>query len=139
MSKVWASYGASLLCLLASVLGLLAVAISGPADGPAVSGEHYFLEAVARGVEGFGPATVGLLGLAGFIPGALGRVGSLFIGVCTVALLPLVSGIDMLIRPGTHNLLPLEWACYLLMAIPAALGARAGRAFASTVWVPGQQ
>ena len=58
--------------------------------------------------------------------GGLRIVHPLFLGLATVALLPVVSLADMLSGGGSHNLWPIEWLFYALLAVPATGGAWAG-------------
>ncbi len=58
--------------------------------------------------------------LTGVILGALTSSAVWLLGAAMMAVFPLWSGIDAAMRPGTHNLLGIEWVLYGFFVLPAA-------------------
>lgn len=84
------------------------------------------------GVEKLGwPALVLLVGL-GIAGGVLSRVRARWLGLASVAILPLAAVAEIIKDPTSHNLIPLEIGMDLFLSLAAGLGARGAR------WVMGK-
>ena len=82
---------------------------------------------VRAGVEGLSSLTLQLLFVSGLLVGSLGRGHPFFLGLATMALLPLLAIAEMVVSPTSHNLWPLEFMMYGVVSLSAVLGAYAGR------------
>ena len=79
------------------------------------------------GVEKLGwPALVLLLGL-GVLGGLLSSVRASWLGLASVALLPLAAVLEIAKDGTSHNLIPLELGMYLFVSLAAGIGARGAR------------
>jgi hypothetical protein len=116
-------------CGAAALLGVGAVVLGVDGRGTLEGGTSPLFPAVARGVERLNGWSVGLLLLAGFIPGAFGKAHPLLVGLATMALFPIMSLADIVVDQTSHNLWPLEWGIYTVLTAPGILGAFLGRRF----------
>jgi len=82
---------------------------------------------IRTGVEGMSYLTFVFLFVSGLLLGFLGRGHPFFLGIATMALLPLLAIAEMVASPTSHNLWPLEFAMYGFVSLSAVLGACLGR------------
>jgi hypothetical protein len=112
----------------AGVLGVLAIAL--PAvlytDWRVYPGSPLF-PVVFAGVEHFSRLSLLLVVVVGGISGLWTRSRIWTLAMATVVPLPLMALLDVSVNPHSHNLLPFEFLFYLVLAVPAGLGALAGR------------
>lgn len=82
---------------------------------------------IRTGVEEMSATSLLLLvGLSGVI-GALTRSSGVLLGILTMAALPCVAGLEMLVDGQSHNLWPIEFAFYSMLTVPAVAGVYLGR------------
>jgi hypothetical protein len=111
------------LALAAGALGLLAIALPPLLDPGSRRYDAPLFPLVRAGVESFGLLSAFLLFLAGAIVGARRPPRAWLWGMATLLPLPLLALAEVLVDPTSHNLLPLEFASYVVLAMPAAVGA----------------
>jgi hypothetical protein len=110
---------------LTAALGLLAVVLP-PLVLPGIRRyEAPLLPLVRTGVEGFSWLSLALLVATGGVAGLLRPGRPWRWGAASMLALPLIAIAEMRLDGTSHDLWPLEFACYGLGAIPAALGAHA--------------
>ncbi len=119
-------------CLAAGVLGVAAV-IAPAWDGPSSLGDVWDLYRV--GIEKMSMATVVLVVAAGAICGILSEPSEgVMRGACVAIMLPIISVIDSVAQPTSHNLLPLELLVYLVIAVIGVIGAVLGILVKQAAW-----
>ncbi|MBV6499216.1 MAG: hypothetical protein CJBNEKGG_01667 [Prosthecobacter sp.] len=79
-------------------------------------------------IDGMRPESLLFLLLSGFLGGLTFPRNAWIIGPATMAAFPVIALAEVILDPKTHNLLPLEFIIYGLMALPGLLGALGGRA-----------
>ena len=72
------------------------------------------------------PATAILLITFGFLLGYFRPKSWLGLGGATMLMLPIAAVLEMIVSPTSHNLWPIEFAIYGLLAQPACIGAYVG-------------
>lgn len=80
-------------------------------------------------VEGLGFASILFLLVLGFLLGLIDKVPPILLGPATLALFPLAAVAEVLVDPTSHNLFPIECMLYVVLSIPATIGAFLGRWF----------
>ena len=121
------------LAVAAGALGLLAIVLPPLMDPGSRRYDAPLFPLVRAGVEGFGLLSALLLFVAGAIVGAARPPRAWLWGMATLFPLPVIALAEVMVDPTSHNLLPIECAFYLVLAVPAAVGAqlmarwRAGR------------
>jgi hypothetical protein len=82
---------------------------------------------VRSGVEGMSFLTLVFLLFSGVLLGIACPRHPLLVGVCTMAVFPLLAFAEMSASPTSHNLWPFEFAIYGFVSLIAVLGAYIGR------------
>lgn len=77
-------------------------------------------------VEGMSILTIVFLFCSGFLVGCFGRGHPFFLGIATVALLPIAAIAEMIVSSTSHNLWPLEFAIYGFVSLSSVAGAFLG-------------
>ena len=67
--------------------------------------------------------TIAALAVLGLLGGLLTRLPAFAIGLASIATLPAAMFLEVVVEPNSHNMFPIEFLIYLLMQIPALLGA----------------
>ncbi len=108
--------------------GLACVLVAGLATGakPAAAPLFPLLRGAVEGLNGAAPA---LLLVLGAVAGLVTRLSPTHIGLASVAALPLAAFAEILADRTSHNLIPFELVMYLVLALPAMIGA------ALAVWI----
>lgn len=91
---------------------------------PQQGGEYYYLEHFRNG---FNLVTAVLFFLTGVAAGIYTRLNPWWTGISLIAVLPILAIIESIIYHGSHNLIPLELAMYMIFALPAIVGVYIGR------------
>lgn len=109
--------------LLASSLGVLSIVLPifflpniKQYDSPLFS-------IIRTGVEGISYWSFGLLFLSGFIIKIFSQASSLKLGLATMSLFPIMTILEMIVDPTSHNLFPIEFIYYGILSVPAITGA----------------
>ena len=123
MSKQPFSVGDAVVSCLGACLGVAAYIVPALLMHP---DRHYnaaLFPLLRAGVEQYSRFTAAALLFSGAVLGLI-RPGRPWLrGFSTIALLPIVSFLEMGMDPTSHNLFPLEFMCYAVEALPAVLGA----------------
>lgn len=82
---------------------------------------------VRSGIEGMSFLTVLLLLASGLLLGMFAKGRPAWLGLATVALLPVITFAEIIASPTSHNLWPIEFVFYAIASLPAVAGAFAGR------------
>jgi hypothetical protein len=78
---------------------------------------------LTTGIEGMNGYTIAGLVALGLLAGLLTRLPAFAIGFASICLLPAAMVLEMMADQRSHNLFPFEFLLYLLLQIPALLGA----------------
>ena len=74
---------------------------------------------IATSVNGISIWSVFLLAISGFIISLFSKIEGWKIGLSTMALFPIMSILEMIVDTSSHNLFPLEFIFYAVLAIPS--------------------
>lgn len=131
-----------LACLIAPFVGVAALTGRHIVSGGIVADFSEILRVVALSQK-----DVGLMELLFFFLGGvllaliggreIGRRRSLAVSGCAIALLPVVSIIDLALGRSPHNLLPIEWLIYCFYGVVVFAGVSAGRGLTASRRAPG--
>lgn len=78
---------------------------------------------IATAVNGISIWAIILLVISGFSISLFSKIEGWKIGLSTMALFPIMSILEMIVDTSSHNLFPLEFIFYALLAIPSIVGA----------------
>jgi len=78
---------------------------------------------IATAVNGISIWAIILLVISGFSISLFSNIEGWKIGLSTMALFPIMSILEMIVDTSSHNLFPLEFIFYAVLAIPSILGA----------------
>jgi hypothetical protein len=111
------------LFMLAPLLGVGAIVVGGigmlPYDAP-------LFPPLRRGIEGMNGVSLFLLLAVGFALGRLSIWNPVLLGLATIVPLPIIAVLDMMVDPTSHNLWPLEFFLYGVLAVIPVVGAFIG-------------
>jgi hypothetical protein len=115
-----------------ALLAVVAVAGLGCVMGPAIAAgvrpmASPLFPMLRASVEGLTWASAALLCVLGLAAGWATELAWARIGAASVVLLPLAALAEIVADGTSHNLIPFELAMYAMLAVPAAIGALAGR------------
>lgn len=65
--------------------------------------------------------------ITGFVAGYVYKLNPWLVGICLILIFPITSIIEGTIYPGSHNLIPIEFAFHLWSALPSIIAAFVGR------------
>tara|TARA_B110000003_G_scaffold133726_1_gene135739 strand:+ start:464 stop:850 length:387 start_codon:yes stop_codon:yes gene_type:complete len=78
---------------------------------------------IATAVNGISIWAIILLVISGFSISLFSKIEGWKIGLSTMALFPIMSILEMIVDTSSHNLFPLEFIFYAVLAIPSIVGA----------------
>ena len=78
---------------------------------------------IATAVNGISIWAIILLVISGFSISLFSEIEGWKIGLSTMALFPIMSILEMIVDTSSHNLFPLEFIFYAVLAIPSIVGA----------------
>jgi hypothetical protein len=91
-------------------------------------------------VEDMSAARLVWLGVVGGVAGLVFRaLPPLVVGMSMLSLIPVSVMAEIMVDGGSHNLWPLEFVMYAMIALAPAVGAAAGRMAAALMGVPGRK
>ena len=65
--------------------------------------------------------------IAGFTIGYYFQSNCFLVGICLIGIFPITSIIESTIYPGSHNLIPFEFAVFFVYSLPSTFAALAGK------------
>jgi hypothetical protein len=110
-----------------AVLGLACVLAPVVLSPPARLRPAPLFPLLREAVEGMTSVPIALLAALGLLGGLFTRLPTPLIGPASIVGLPVASIAEMFVDPSSHNMFPLEFLVYFLMAVPVILTALIGR------------
>ena len=87
------------------------------------SGEYYYSKLLRLN---FTWIAILLYSIAGFTIGYLFQINCFQVGLSLIGIFPITSIIESIIYPGSHNLIPFEFAVFFVYGLPAIIAAFIG-------------
>ena len=88
------------------------------------TGEYYYSKLLRLN---FTWIAVLLYSITGFAIGYFLQINYFLVGLCLTGIFPITSIIESIIYPGSHNLIPFEFAVFFVYSLPSIIAALAGK------------